>query len=73
MRPYRGSWRTYEILKGILEDLQDILGGPTGDPIGTLGGPTRPQRGSWRTYGALKGLLEDLRGPKRPLGGLIGP
>ena len=52
MRPYRGSWRTYRTLKGLLEDLRD--------PIGDLGGPTRPYRDSWRTYETLKGLLEDL-------------
>ena len=60
MRPYRGSWRTYETLKGHLEDLRD--------PKGHLGGPTGSKRGSWRTYRTyvedqretLKGLLEDL-------------
>ena len=52
MRPYRGSWRTYGALKGLLEDLRDLKG--------SLGGLIGPYRDSWRTYGTLKGLLEDL-------------
>ena len=65
MRPYRGSWRTYGALKGLLEDLRDLKG--------SLGGLIGPYRDSWRTYGTLKGLLEDLRGPIGALGGPTGP